>query len=142
MIGTIKKFERTIIFSLVIMMCFVLLLSTIELGWIMIKDILTPSVFLLEIDELFEIFGLFMLVLIGIELLETIIKTYTHQNVNHAKIVMAVALIAIARKVIILDLEKYSGLSLTGIAAIILALSLGYFLIQLKPGTKMPIEKE
>jgi uncharacterized membrane protein (DUF373 family) len=124
------------------MMCFVLLLATIELGWIIIKDVLTPPVFLLEIDELFEIFGLFMLVLIGIELLETIIKTYTHQNVNHAKIVMAVALIAIARKVIILDLEKYSGLSLMGIAAIILALSLGYYLIQLKPGAKKPIEKE
>jgi uncharacterized membrane protein (DUF373 family) len=142
MIGTIKKFERVIIFSLVIMMCLVLLLATIELGWIIIKDILTPPVFLLEIDELFEIFGLFMLVLIGIELLETIIKTYTNQNVNHAKIVMAVALIAIARKVIILDLEKYSGLSLTGIAAIILALSLGYYLIQLKPGTKKPVENE
>lgn len=138
MIGAIKKFERIIIFSLVIMMCFVLLLATIELGWIIIKDILTPPVFLLEIHELFEIFGLFMLVLIGIELLETIIKTYTHQNVNHAKIVMAVALIAIARKVIILDLEKYSGLSLTGIAAIILALSLGFYLIQLKPGTRKP----
>jgi uncharacterized membrane protein (DUF373 family) len=142
MIGAIKKFERVIIFSPVIMMCFVLLLATIELGWIIIKDILTPPVFLLEIDELFEIFGLFMLVLIGIELLETIIKTYTHQNVNHAKIVMAVALIAIARKVIILDVEKYSGLSLTGIAAIILALSFGYYLIQLKPGTKKPIENE
>jgi len=142
MIGTIKKFERIIIFSLVIMMCLVLLLATIELGWIIIKDILTPPVFLLEIDELFEIFGLFMLVLIGIELLETIIKTYTHQNVNHAKIVMAVALIAIARKVIILDVEKYSGLSLTGIAAIILALSLGYYMIQLKPGTKKAPETD
>ena len=142
MIGAIKKFERGIIFSMVIMMCLVLLLATIELGWIIIKDILTPPVFLLEIDELFEIFGLFMLVLIGIELLETIIKTYTRQNVNHVKIVMAVALIAIARKVIILDLEKYSGLSLTGIAAIILALSLGYYLIQRKPETRKPMGNE
>jgi uncharacterized membrane protein (DUF373 family) len=142
MIGAIKKFERIIIFSLVIMMCLVLLLATIELGWIIIKDIFTLPLFLLEINELFEIFGLFMLVLIGIELLETIIKTYTNQNVNHAKIVMAVAMIAIARKVIILDLEKYSGLSLMGIAAIILALSLGYYMIQLKPGTKKPIENE
>jgi len=142
MIGAINKFERIIIFSLVIMMCLVLLLATIELGWIIIKDILTPPVFLLEIDELFEIFGLFMLVLIGIELLETIIKTYTNQNVNHAKIVMSVAMIAIARKVIILDLEKYSGQSLMGIAAIILALSLGYYMIQLKPGTKNLLETD
>ncbi len=100
------------------MMSLVVLLATIELGWIIIKDIITPPIFLLEINELFEIFGLFMLVLIGIELLETIANTYTNQNTNHAKIVMAVALIAIARKVIILDVENYSGQALAGIAAI------------------------
>lgn len=132
----IKKFERVIFISLIVMMSLVVLLATIELGWIIIKDIITPPIFLLEINELFEIFGLFMLVLIGIELLETIDKTYSSKNVNHTKIVMAVAIIAIARKVIILDVEKYSGLALVGIAAIILALSLGYFLVQRKPVTK------
>jgi uncharacterized membrane protein (DUF373 family) len=132
MIGPIKKFERVIIVSLVIMMSLVVLLATIELGWIIIKDIITPPLFFLEINELFDIFGMFMLVLIGIELLETIAKTYTNQNANHAKIVMAVAIIAIGRKVIILDVEKYSEQSLIGIAAIILALSIGYYLIQRK----------
>lgn len=128
----IKKFERVIIVSLVIMMSLVVLLATIELGWIIIKDIITPPLFFLEIDELFDIFGMFMLVLIGIELLETIAKTYTNQNANHAKIVMAVAIIAIVRKVIILDVENYSGQALIGIAAIILALSIGFYLIQRK----------
>ncbi len=142
MIGAIKKFERVIIFSLVIMMSLVVLLATIELGWIIIKDIFTPPLFLLEINELFEIFGLFMLVLIGIELLETIAKTYTNQNANHAKIVLAVAIIAIARKVIILDVESYSGQSLMGIAAIILALSIGYYLIQRKTGSTELTKKE
>jgi len=121
-----------IIFTLLIMMSLVVLLATIELGWIIIKDIITPPIFLLEINELFEIFGLFMLVLISIELLETIAKTYTNQSANHAKIVMAVAIIAISRKIIILDVENYSGQSLLGIAAIILALSIGYYLIQRK----------
>jgi uncharacterized membrane protein (DUF373 family) len=132
MIGAIKKFERVIIVSLVIMMSLVVLLATIELGWIIIKDIITPPLFFLEINELFDIFGMFMLVLIGIELLETIAKTYTNQNANHAKIVMAVAIIAIVRKVIILNVENYSGQALIGIAAIILALSIGYYLIQRK----------
>jgi uncharacterized membrane protein (DUF373 family) len=132
MIEAIKKFERVIIVSLVIMMSLVVLLATIELGWIIIKDIITPPLFFLEINELFDIFGMFMLVLIGIELLETIAKTYTNQNANHAKIVMAVAIIAIVRKVIILDVENYSGQALIGIAAIILALSIGYYLIHRK----------
>lgn len=142
MIEAIKKFERVIFISLLVMMSLVVLLATIELGWIIIKDIITPPIFLLEINELFEIFGLFMLVLIGIELLETIANTYTNQNTNHAKIVMAVALIAIARKVIILDVENYPGQALAGIAAIILALSLGYFLIQRKPRAKKLFETD
>lgn len=136
MIRAIYKFKGFIFFSLVIMMSLVVLLATIELGWIIIKDIFTPPIFLLEINELFEIFGLFMLVLIGIELLETIVKNYTNQNANHTKIVLAIAIIAIARKVIILDVDNHSGQALMGIAAIILALSVGYYLIQREPETK------
>ena len=132
MLDTIKKFEKMIIFSLVVMMALVLLLSTVELGWIIIKDIVSEPVFLLEIDELLEIFGLFMLVLIGVELLETIVKTYMSQSFDHAQIVITVAIIAIARKVIILDVKDLSGPILLGIAAIIMALCTGYYLIKQK----------
>lgn len=132
MIVWIKKFEKMIILVLIVMMAIVLLLATIELGWIIVKDVVTPPVFLLEIDELIEIFGLFMLVLIGIELLETIIKTYIDKSSGHISIVMAVALIAIARKVIILDVQDLAGDTLLGIAAIIIALAGGYYLIKRK----------
>jgi len=132
MLPFIKSFEKIIVRVLVVLMAFVLLLSTVELAWVIIKDIITPPILLLEIDELLEIFGLFMLVLIGIELLETIAKTYMAESVDHAQIVMAVAIIAIARKVIILDVKDLSGLALVGIAAIILALSIGYYLIKKK----------
>lgn len=132
MLPFIKNFEKIIIRVLVVLMAFVLLLSTVELAWVIIKDIITPPILLLEIDELLEIFGLFMLVLIGIELLDTIAKTYMAESTDHAQIVMAVAIIAIARKVIILDVKDLSGLALVGIAAIILALSIGYYLIKKK----------
>jgi uncharacterized membrane protein (DUF373 family) len=130
MIALIKKFEKFLIFSLVVMMAIVLLLATIELGWIIVKDIATPPLFLLEIDELIEIFGLFMLVLIGIELLETIIKTYLDRSTEHVTIVIAVALIAISRKVIVLGKQEFTGDILLGIAAVIIALAGGYYLIR------------
>jgi len=132
MMPVIKKFQKIIVLVLVVLMAVVLLLSTVELAWVIMKDIITPPILILEIDELLEIFGLFMLVLIGIELLETIAKTYMAESVDHAQIVMAVAIIAIARKVIILDVKDLSGLALVGIAAIILALSIGYYLIKKK----------
>ncbi len=130
MIELIKKFEKVLIFSLVVMMAIVLLLATIELGWIIVKDIVTPPLFLLEIDELIEIFGLFMLVLIGIELLETIIRTYLDRSTEHVTIVIAVALIAISRKVIVLGKQEFTGDILLGIAAVIIALAGGYYLIR------------
>ena len=132
MMPVIKKIQKIIVMVLVVLMAVVVLLSTIELTWVIIKDIITPPIILLEIEELLEIFGLFMLVLIGFELLDTIVKTYMDESVDHAQIVMAVAIIAIARKVIILDVKDLSGLALVGIAAIILALSIGYYLIKKK----------
>lgn len=132
----LKKFKRAVIISLTVMMSFVLLLSTVELGWLIIKDVSSPPVFLLDINELLDIFGLFMLVIIGIELLETIMKTYLTEGVDHVQVVMAVAIIAIARKVIILDVKELPSLTLIGIGVIIFALSAGYYLIKYKRDKK------
>jgi uncharacterized membrane protein (DUF373 family) len=125
----LKKFEYVIVLSLITMMVIVVLLTTVELGWVIIRDIITPPIILLEIDELLEIFGFFLLVLIGIELLETI-KAYLMTNVVHVEIVLEVALIAIARKVIILDISRYESMTLVGVAALISAVALAFFVIK------------
>ena len=127
--AALKLFEKIILTSLVGMMAVVVALATIELGWVIAKDIITPPVFLLEINELLDIFGLFLLVLIGLELLDTI-KSYLAEHKLHVEIVLVVAMIAIARKVIILDTEKLSALTLIGIGVIILALTIGYYLVR------------
>jgi uncharacterized membrane protein (DUF373 family) len=129
MLPYLKKFERVILSSLVAMMVVVIFFSTVELGWLIVKDIITPPLFLFETVELLDIFGMFLLVLIGIELLETI-KTYITINEIHVEVVFLVAMIAIARKVITLDVKALDPGTLVGIAAIILSLSVGYFLVK------------
>lgn len=130
MITVLKKCEKVMIQALMIMMAFVLLLATLDLGWLIIKDITSPPYVLISVGQLLEIFGFFMLVVIGIELLETIMKTYITQDKPHYEVVLSVAIIAIARKVIILDLKEVDSLSLIGIASIIVALTAGYFLMK------------
>lgn len=130
MFTILKKFEKVIIQVLMVMMAIVLGLSTLDLGWLIIKDIIGPPLLLLSVNQLLEIFGLFMLVVIGIELLETIMKTYITQGQPHYEVVISVAIIAISRKVIILDLKEVDGLSLIGIASIVVALTVGYFLMK------------
>ena len=130
MFTLLKKYEKFTIQALMVMMAIVLGLATLDLGWLIMKDIITPPLFLLDVNELLDIFGLFMLVVIGIELLETIMKTYITQGQPHYEVVLSVAIIAISRKVIILDLKEVDSLSLIGIASIIVALTVGYFLMK------------
>ena len=126
-----EKVERVVVLSLLFMMALVVCLYTVELGWFIIKDVITPPIFLLEIDELLDIFGMFLLVLIGVELLETV-KMYLTQKTVHVEVVFMVAMIAIARKVIILDIKELPSLTLIGIGVIVVSLSAGYYLLTRK----------
>jgi uncharacterized membrane protein (DUF373 family) len=130
MVGSlIHKFTRAIILALVVMMMFAVLLATVELLIILVIELLKPPKYLLGIDNLFEIFGFFMMILIGLELLESI-RTYLSDNLLHVEVVFLVAMIAIARKVIILEVNELEPFALVGIAGIILALALGYYYVK------------
>ncbi len=129
MMGWLTKFQNAILTVLTWMMAVVVLLATVELFYIIIIDIVSPPLVLLNIDQLLEIFGYFLLVLIGIELLETF-KIYLEENVINVQVVLLVAIIAIARKVIILDVKSLPSMTLIGIGVIIVSLSAGYYLVK------------
>jgi uncharacterized membrane protein (DUF373 family) len=130
MVGSlIHKFTRAIILALIVMMMITVVLATVELLIILVVELLKPPKYLLGIDNLFEIFGFFMMILIGLELLESI-RTYLTDNLLHVEVVFLVAMIAIARKVIILEVNDLDPLVLVGIATIILALALGYYYVK------------
>jgi uncharacterized membrane protein (DUF373 family) len=130
MFNILKRYEKIIIQALMVMMAIVLGLATLDLGWLIVQDIVKSPLFLLSVNQLLEIFGLFMLVVIGIELLESIMKAYITQGRPHFEVVISVAIIAIARKVIILDVKEMDDMSLLGIAAIFVALTIGYFVMK------------
>ena len=140
--NVVKTVERYIIKTLIGLMSLLLVIATIQLGYMVVKSILESDVFILDLDVLMDLFGVFLLVLIGIELLDTI-KVYFKKHDIHVEVVMLVALIAIARKVILMDFEKHSGLEVLGIAAIVIALALGYYFIKKAGGCGFwPKEKE
>jgi uncharacterized membrane protein (DUF373 family) len=136
MIEHLKKFEHFIVAALILMMVVVILLSVGELAWILVQDVMSPPVLILEIDELLELFGFFLLVLIGIELLETIKNYYTEGKIE-LTVIFTVALIALARKIIILEPDKYDPITLVGLGILILALVSGYWVtVTLRRGEK------
>ena len=130
----LDRFERFITHALLVLIGAVILLATVELAWLLAKDVLTPPLFLLEIEELQELFGQFLLVLIGIELMYTM-KLYIEDRSIHVEAVLAVALIAVARKVIVVEPKDLSPATLLAVGALVVALAVGHYLVQrARPG--------
>jgi uncharacterized membrane protein (DUF373 family) len=132
-INFLKKFtqtiEKIIVITLIFMMSFVLLLATVELARFVISAIGNEGDWLISLNGLTGLFGVFLLVLIGIELLDTI-KVYLKQNVVHVEVVVLVAIIALARKIVIIEVEQLSGELLIGIGVLIISLAIAYYLIK------------
>ena len=122
-------FESIIVVTLLGLMMLAVLVSTIELAVILFQQLMEPPMLLLNLKEMIEVFGFFMMVLIGLELLESI-KAYLQHSRVHAEVVFLVAIVAVSRKVIILDYKDMSIGMLYGMAALIAALGIGYFLVR------------
>lgn len=118
--------QKLTVLALAAMLVLVIVLSTIHLGFLIGEEILKPPRFLIPVQGLLEIFGYFLLVLIGVELVETL-KAYVRKDVIHVRVVLEVALIAMARKVIIEEPNSVPSLTLFGIAALILALGIAFY---------------
>ncbi|HID72524.1 TPA: hypothetical protein EYP38_01165 [Candidatus Micrarchaeota archaeon] len=113
---------------LAILMVFVIVMGVVDVAWTLYQKVLRPPSYILTITDILATFGAFMAVLIAIEIFVNI-TVYLREDVIHVKIVMATALMAIARKVIILDLDKLEPEYLWGIASVVLAISIGYWLV-------------
>ncbi|MCB1801997.1 MAG: phosphate-starvation-inducible PsiE family protein [Gammaproteobacteria bacterium] len=124
-----KLFERVVVMGLLAMMMFAVLAATVELAFVLVGELLKPPLMRLNVEEMLEVFGFFLMVLIGLELLETI-KAYLKEDRVHAEVVFLVAIVAVSRKVIILEYEKAPVELLLGMSALIVALGIGYFLVR------------
>lgn len=129
MLTHLERFERLIAWVLTILLVSMILLGTVDLTITIVKEVIYEAPrFLIGVDRLLDVFGLVLFVLLGMELLETV-KAYLRDDVIHAEVVLVVAIIALARKVIILEVKEATPLTLMGLAALIISLAASYRLI-------------
>ncbi len=121
--------KRVIILILLLLIYLVVAISIIELGWTFIRDLLNPAQFLQQSDQLFDLLGMFLVVLVAVELMDTI-SAYLDENVIHAEVVLEAALIAVARKVIVLNIKQVDAIMVLALAALLAALSVSNILIR------------
>jgi uncharacterized membrane protein (DUF373 family) len=98
MMKYVSGFQKLIIKAIILMMIVVILSSTLEIGWIILSDLIEPPALFLNVEKVLDIFGLFFLVLIGIELLETI-KMIINESTLNVDVIILVGITAIVRKV-------------------------------------------
>ncbi len=131
----IKVIETLVSKILSFAMVIIILVGVFDLTIYMFQNLdETPLGFFNKV--LLEVFGLFLNILIALELLENI-TAYLKKHVVQVELVIVTSLIAVARKIIIFDFAKSTGIDLMGLALAIFALSISYWLIRrmnIKPG--------
>lgn len=125
----LRTFETIVVWILVVMMVLVLCISLVQLGYTIFIYLTDEPFHILDEKAMMTLLGSILIVLIGIELLDTI-KIYLKEDVVHVEIVILVAIIALARKIIVMDFDKYSPWSLMALSTMLIALAAGYYLIK------------
>lgn len=125
----LSQFEGVVSKVLSMLMVVVVLVIIVDLSIVVLQSLLSSTPHGFFSGTLTQIFGLFLSVLIALEILENI-TAYIKKHVVQVELVIATALTAVGRKLIILDLEKVSGVSLIGLGLAILALSVSYWIVR------------
>ncbi|MEH0021629.1 MAG: phosphate-starvation-inducible PsiE family protein [Desulfobacter sp.] len=135
LIQRMRKIIRFAVRVLAVIMTAVIIWGVVDVGWVLYRKLMTPPFLMLTISDILATFGAFMAVLIAIEIFVNIC-IYLREDVIHVQIVMATALMAIARKIIILDFTQITSDYVWAIAGVVFAMSIGYFLVLNTPFTQ------
>ncbi len=124
----IKIIENLVSKALSIAMIIVILVAIGDLIIFLFNELFaTPTGFFN--NTLIKVFGLFLNVLIALELLENI-TAYLRKHVVQVELVIVTSLIAVARKIIIFDFSKYSGTEFIGLSIAIFTLAISYWIVR------------
>lgn len=132
---------RLSVWSLAILMTMVIIWGIFDVGWMLYQRLATPPYMLLNINDILATFGAFMAVLIAIEIFANII-IYLEYKMIHLKLVLSTALMAAARKVIVLDFKVNNYLEVISIGVVILALGICYWLVCMHSSTETAASDE
>ena len=129
----LKGFEFVITTTLMVMIAVMVTLGTFALIALMVRNASARMADVTDAEVLQQVmqrgFGGALIVLLGLELIETL-KQYNSEHHVRVEIVFLVGLIAVGRHVIQVDYAHAPPGELYGLAAVILALAGGYFLVR------------
>ncbi len=127
----LHKIIRVAVKVLAVLMVVVIVWGIGDVIYVLYQRLIAPPFLLLSIGDILATFGAFLAVLIAIEIFINI-TLYLKTDVIPVRIVVATALMAISRKVIIFYFEKITPQFILATAAVVMALGITYWLISRK----------
>jgi uncharacterized membrane protein (DUF373 family) len=131
----IKVLHSSIHFAvriLAVLMTFVILWSIADVFLVLYKRLMAPPFMFLNLGDILALFSTFLVTLIGIEIFLNI-TLYIRKDILPVQLVIATALMAIARKIIVLDFKVITPDYIYATAAVVLALGITYWLVSFQP---------
>jgi len=130
-----QRFESTVALALTLVIALIVAVALYRLGESVIAGLLFGVLDPLDPKVFQQVFGDIMTLLIALEFNHTLQYVVTRQqSIIQTKVVLLIALLALARKFIILDLKEISAEMMLGLAAITLVLGVSYWLIRQRDG--------
>lgn len=129
----IPRIEFAVVTALEVLVIVLVVVSTFNLFVLLGNNLVAEVKRITSIEALLpamqKSFAGILIVVLGLELLETL-KTYFTEHHVRVEVILIVAIIAVGRHVIQVDFEHSSGLLLLGLSGVIVALTLGYYLVR------------
>jgi uncharacterized membrane protein (DUF373 family) len=142
------KFEKIIVMALALAIMITICFATIVFFIVLFKTITNGEFITVLMSSsgdytiaepitrlqggLYHIFGGFLLILLGIELINTV-RTFSRESHIKMESIVAIAIIATARHLITLDYHHTDPIIIFAAGFVVIALIVGYVLLKIKP---------
>ncbi|MGE0078824.1 MAG: phosphate-starvation-inducible PsiE family protein [Bacteroidales bacterium] len=122
--------QKIIIYFLLIIISVLLIVAILDVIIQLYEGIIANSLTVFVQTQFSQLIGLFLTILIGVELLEAV-KAFLKEDIVHVEIVVLVAIIAISRKVIVMEISAIEHMELIALAIMLIALAATYWVIKI-----------
>ena len=126
-----QQFESAVAFALTVIIALIVLVALYRLFAEVVIELLFKAVDPLEHAVFQSIFGEVVTLLIALEFNHTLKYVVTrHQSIIQTRVVLLIALLAVARKFIVLDIHETTPQYLLGLSAVTFALGATYWFVR------------
>ncbi len=121
--------EKLVIVALSLMITITIFVTLAQAALVLFQTLATEQSFLNH-NAFINVFGAFMTVLIAMEFNHTVFSTITGTSATvKVRSVLLVSLLALARKVVLIDLKDYDYTSIIALAVLIAGVTLAYWVV-------------